>query len=577
MRYSILPLVSIVIPVYNGANYLREAIDSALSQTYSNIEVIVVNDGSSDGGATHEIALSYKDKIRYYQKENGGVSSALNYGIKQMKGDYFAWLSHDDIHLPQKVEKQMDAVFKHIGNKPIICVCNYFLIDGSGKEFARSPHDIGKYFRMSPKCFLGSETTLMINGDATLINKQVFDLCGLFNETLFASQETDMWFRSLGSADFIFIPDFLVAYRYHPQQVTHRRAKSVGKEAGEYRGNLIKQSTIQEIMDYFCSKKDAVRFGLSAYSYMYLYFYEASHQIITKLRQLCSIEWNFMRDTLTGMFEYGDVDNILNAMKKEISTKTHKTKILVYCHDWTERSLADKLTNLMANLHHNYEFILVYCGKRSYDLPENIQSICFSQAPHGHIAIYLALLAELLDVAIYWGNTSYFLPNAITMSYLKDSRIRTIASFHYLEPNANMFSSNLNEEDWQSPLSNTSIVTHEYNDLMFTQVMYPYDAVLLPPLSDDIDACEKWDMFFQAVLSPDNYKEQIRKYFPIIDRIDDEFTFSEEAIKKLIKYLEKYEEFTLDKHRKYYEHSLYWRITKPLRIITDICRKIIKK
>lgn len=63
------PLVSIVIPVYNGSNYMREAIDSALNQSYDNIEVIVVNDGSTDNGATEAIALEYGDRIRYIAKE----------------------------------------------------------------------------------------------------------------------------------------------------------------------------------------------------------------------------------------------------------------------------------------------------------------------------------------------------------------------------------------------------------------------------------------------------------------------------------------------------------------------------
>src|SRR5690554_1481040 len=70
--------VSIVIPVYNGANYLHEAINCALAQTYLNVEVVVVNDGSSDDGETERIALSYGDRIRYFTKENGGVATALN-------------------------------------------------------------------------------------------------------------------------------------------------------------------------------------------------------------------------------------------------------------------------------------------------------------------------------------------------------------------------------------------------------------------------------------------------------------------------------------------------------------------
>ena len=101
------PKVSIVIPAYNASNYLEEAIDSALAQTYSNIEIIVVNDGSLDDGATERVALAYGDKIRYFYKENGGSSSALNFGIANMTGEWFSWLSHDDLYLPEKIEKQI--------------------------------------------------------------------------------------------------------------------------------------------------------------------------------------------------------------------------------------------------------------------------------------------------------------------------------------------------------------------------------------------------------------------------------------------------------------------------------------
>ena len=95
---------------------MREAIDSALAQTYRNIEIIVVNDGSNDNGETERIALSYGDKIRYFHKENGGVSSALNLGIQNMQGEYFSWLSHDDKYSPKKIENQVNALAKYAPN-----------------------------------------------------------------------------------------------------------------------------------------------------------------------------------------------------------------------------------------------------------------------------------------------------------------------------------------------------------------------------------------------------------------------------------------------------------------------------
>ncbi|HBY71535.1 MAG TPA: glycosyltransferase, partial [Lachnospiraceae bacterium] len=78
------PKVSIIIPAYNASNYLEESINSALEQTYQNIEVIVINDGSDDNGKTSEIARKYLSRIKYFEKENGGSSSALNFGIRKM-------------------------------------------------------------------------------------------------------------------------------------------------------------------------------------------------------------------------------------------------------------------------------------------------------------------------------------------------------------------------------------------------------------------------------------------------------------------------------------------------------------
>src|SRR5262245_7173783 len=119
MNSGRVPLVSIVIPVYNGSPYLREAINSALAQTYPNLEVIVVNDGSTDDGETARIACSYGKRIRYFAQDNGGVASALNRGLEKMQGEFFSWLSHDDMYTPDKIEKQVAAV-QGSGQKSVV-------------------------------------------------------------------------------------------------------------------------------------------------------------------------------------------------------------------------------------------------------------------------------------------------------------------------------------------------------------------------------------------------------------------------------------------------------------------------
>ena len=124
--------VTIVIPVYNGSNYMKDAIDSALAQTYKNLEVIVVNDGSNDDGKTKAIAESYGDKIRYFEKENGGVSTALNLAIEKMTGEYFSWLSHDDMYYPNKIEREMEELKKYDDNT--ILYSNFDLINEKGEK-----------------------------------------------------------------------------------------------------------------------------------------------------------------------------------------------------------------------------------------------------------------------------------------------------------------------------------------------------------------------------------------------------------------------------------------------------------
>lgn len=209
------PKVSIIIPVYNGSNYLREAIDSALAQTYKNLEVIVVNDGSNDGGKTEEIARSYGDKIRYFRKENGGVASALNLGIREMTGEYFSWLSHDDVYYPDKVEIQVDYIRNR--EKNIVLYSDYEFIDHESRFLKKKL--IGE---IGPERFrLALIVSDPVNGCTVLIPKTCFDVAGLFKGSLRTTQDYDMWFRLARNYRFVHIPRILLKSRMHPEQGTH--------------------------------------------------------------------------------------------------------------------------------------------------------------------------------------------------------------------------------------------------------------------------------------------------------------------------------------------------------------------
>src|SRR5688500_15980831 len=99
--------VSIVIPVHNGREFLARSIDSALAQTHRNIEVIVVNDGSDDGGATDEIARQDGERITYLTQAHRGVAAAINNALEHITGRFFCWLDQDDEHLPDKTTSQV--------------------------------------------------------------------------------------------------------------------------------------------------------------------------------------------------------------------------------------------------------------------------------------------------------------------------------------------------------------------------------------------------------------------------------------------------------------------------------------
>ena len=258
------PLVSIVIPVYNGENYVREAIDSALAQTYENKEIIVVNDGSNDNGATRNIALSYGDRIRYYEKENGGVSSALNFGIAKMRGDYFSWLSHDDVYYPQKVEKQV-ALLE--GKTACVALCIYDTINSKSELMGKG--SLRKLLKTdeinSPGTALREMfRTSSYSGCAFLIPVKAFRDCGVFDEELRYVQDMLMWIRLfLRGYSLVYGDDHGVKSRVHEGQLTQKGSAMFASES-----KILCQKVLPE-MAAFDNRDENIIYSFALYNARY--------------------------------------------------------------------------------------------------------------------------------------------------------------------------------------------------------------------------------------------------------------------------------------------------------------------
>lgn len=243
-----LPLVSIIIPVYNGANYMREAIDSAIAQTYKNIEIIVIDDGSNDGGETERIALSYGNKIKFYRKENGGCASALNYGISMMNGEYFSWLSHDDVYYPDKIKLGIDKLYdKNLNKTNTILVCGSEVIDSRGKNVITRKHYKKDKLISADKMFNYFMRGKSLNGCALLIPKDALIKMGQFSTSYVYILDWIYWINlSINNYEFYYQSEVLVKNRRHSEQVSVKKRNLIKIETQNFVFNLIETTKDEE-------------------------------------------------------------------------------------------------------------------------------------------------------------------------------------------------------------------------------------------------------------------------------------------------------------------------------------------
>ena len=240
------PLITIVIPVYNGKDFLSKAIDSALAQTYERKEILVISDGSTDG--SDEIALGYGDKIRFLRKDNGGVSSVLNTAIREMKGTWLSWLSHDDTYYPDKLSEQVKELNEIIkANKDrnieeyVIC-CSNDRIDANGNPVKRKIK-YGKNFDDPISLLISQIKRYTIGGCCVLASRSAYEAIGGFNEKNRTCSDAEMWYEfMLRGYKFVFIPKVLVHSRQHNGMVSVTKKDLCKKEGTLLHAQILKSA-----------------------------------------------------------------------------------------------------------------------------------------------------------------------------------------------------------------------------------------------------------------------------------------------------------------------------------------------
>ena len=208
--------VSVIIPCYNRGKYLAEAIDSVLGQTYGNLELIIVDDGSTDDSLN--VARSYEDRLTILQHPNGenrGQSASINLGLRSIDGEYVAILDSDDYWMLDKLEKQVAV----LGEKPDIGLvygnCNYVNADGE-LIFTLYGPDHREY--SDPNRVLMNCYFLLPNN--ALVRHTDFDRAGFFDESYRAAQDHDMAIRIAEVTKLAYIPDIVLNYRRHRESIS---------------------------------------------------------------------------------------------------------------------------------------------------------------------------------------------------------------------------------------------------------------------------------------------------------------------------------------------------------------------
>lgn len=210
------PKISIIMPVWNGEKFLREAVDSVLNQTFADWELILIDDGSTD--ATPEILRAYAkadSRVRAHRLDHAGIVVALNHGLAQARGEWIARLDADDISEPHRLERQWQAVNRHSG--AVLCHTGTALFGDAGIMSGTTRLPRSRSFTALRLC-----SQCPVTHSTVLFKRAVALAAGGYLPEERHAEDFSLWGRLLAQGEFVALPEKLVRFRLHQQSVSRQ-------------------------------------------------------------------------------------------------------------------------------------------------------------------------------------------------------------------------------------------------------------------------------------------------------------------------------------------------------------------
>ena len=250
-----LPLVSVVVPCYNHEKYVKETIESIINQTYKNIELIVIDDGSKDNSVKVIQELADKYGFTFIHRPNKGLSATLNEGIRLSKGKYFSAIASDDILFLEKIEKQV----KFMESNP-----KYGMCYGKIVYFEDSIKNTSEYSNSNKQGWVFDDLLnygCFIPAPSTFMRKEVFETVGEYDENLWI-EDWDMWLRISQKYQVGYIDEYLAYYRKHDTNISSQSLKMYKAEK-----QILEKYKDYENFDNVIKNKKIVWFSLLSRKY----------------------------------------------------------------------------------------------------------------------------------------------------------------------------------------------------------------------------------------------------------------------------------------------------------------------